>query len=131
MGYPNVPGFTEFLAAEKAAISARITVTKGAIASEAADLWAKTPLFLITARVRGGFSGGPVINAMGTAVGIVSREPLSKAADKNDLYAEYDNLGYGVVIPTEEIIKFLTACSKNDLTLVSRVDSRMIDYKPL
>jgi serine protease Do len=131
MGYPNVPGFTEFLAAEQAAISARITVTKGAVASEAVDMFAKTPLFLITARVRGGFSGGPVLGALGTAIGIVARQPEAEPADRSDLYAQYDNLGYGVAIPTEEIIKFLTACSEGGGNVASRLDTTSIGYREL
>lgn len=129
MGYPNVPGFTELLAAEKASVSAQITVTKGAVASEAADLFAKTPLFLITARVRGGFSGGPVLNALGNAIGIVARQPEAEPADKSDLYAQYDNLGYGVAIPSEEIVKFLSACSKGGEGIASRLDTATIGYK--
>jgi hypothetical protein len=48
LGYPNVPGFTELLAAERATISA-ITVTSGSIASSAKEIFAKASLFLITA----------------------------------------------------------------------------------
>jgi len=131
LGYPNVPGFTELLAAEKAAISTRLTVTKGAIASEATELFAKTSLFLITARVRGGFSGGPVLNATGAAVGLVSREPFAKADHSTDLYAQYDNLGYGVAIPSEAIIEFLTACSDDNRDIAMPLDVSTIDYVPL
>ena len=130
LGYPNVPGFTELLAAEKAAISARLRVTKGAIASEATEIFAKTSLFLITARVRGGFSGGPVLNATGAAIGLVSRQPISDGGQQADFYAQYDNLGYGVAIPSEAILEFLTACEKDNRDVAEPLDVKDIAYSP-
>lgn len=128
MGYPNVPGFTEMLSVEKAAISSRFTVTKGIIASKAHEIFAKTSLLLITARVKGGFSGGPVINNKGWAVGLVSRQPISGEKDDSMLWEKYDNLGYGVVIPTEEILHFFDCCRKNDYSVVSELDRDKITY---
>lgn len=129
LGYPNVPGFTELLAVEKAAVSARITVTSGAIASSATEIFAKASMFLITARVRGGFSGGPVINGSGLAVGLISRQPISCEGEGASLYAHYDNLGYGVAIPTEEIIAFLTACQNQDVETVDFKSGATILYR--
>lgn len=131
LGYPNVPGFTELLAAEKALISARLTATQGAIASEATEIFAKVPLFLITARVRGGFSGGPVLISSGAAVGLVSRQPFADFGGGSDLYAQYDNLGYGVAIPSEVILEFLTACSTGNREITETVDPADIEYTPL
>jgi S1-C subfamily serine protease len=131
LGYPNVPGFTELLATEKAAISARLTMTKGTIVSEATEMFAKTSLFLITARVRGGFSGGPVLSSVGTAVGLVSRQPISGENQSSELYAQYDNLGYGVAIPSEHIIEFLTACKDGNCDIAMPLDAATISYTPL
>jgi S1-C subfamily serine protease len=131
LGYPNVPGFTELLAAEKAAISSRLTVTKGAIASEATELFARTSLFLITARVRGGFSGGPVLNATGAAVGLVSRQPIADASQSSELYAQYDDLGYGIAIPSEAIVEFLTACKDCNRDVAIPMEIRNIGYTPI
>lgn len=128
LGYPNVPGFTEMLAAEKAAISSRITATRGTIASNPTEIFARTELFLITAKVRGGFSGGPVIDSWGAAVGIVSRQPVSQDAEDRALWDRYDNLGYGVVIPTEEIDKFLKACRDNNEEYFERIDPASLGY---
>jgi hypothetical protein len=130
LGYPNVPGFTEVLAAEKAAISTRITVTRGSVASKATEIFAKVPLFLITARVRGGFSGGPVINGKGLAVGVVSSQPVSGGDSPADFYSQYDNLGYGVAIPSEEVSKFLAACGRRDESLASFIDPSRLGYRP-
>lgn len=80
MGYPDVPGFHPALAAEAAAISARMTALRGRVASAPTELWSNAEMFLITARVRGGFSGGPVFDRFGQAVGVVSREPQAQTS---------------------------------------------------
>ena len=129
LGYPNVPGFTELLAVEKAAVSARITVTSGTIASSAKEIFSKPSVFLIAARVRGGFSGGPVINGSGLAVGLVSRQPMSPAGEGDEFYAQYDDLGYGVAIPSEQIISFLEACRNEDSETVQFTAGVSIPYR--
>ncbi len=129
MGYPNVPGFTEFIAAEKAAVSARITVSRGAITAKAYDMFAKAELLLITARVRGGFSGGPVLSSRGSVVGIISREPIAAPADAPDFVSQYDNLGYGVAIPANEISVFLQACLDGNSDVVSALDVSSVRYE--
>ena len=116
------------LAVEKAAISSRITVTKGSIASKTKEIFAKTLLFLITARVRGGFSGGPIINSHGNAIGIISRQPVSDQGEDNDMWKKYDNLGYGVAIPSEEIIKFIEGCKNNDNSIMQHLNTEKINY---
>lgn len=92
LGFPKVPGFHNFLTAEKAQISSRFTATTGQIAAEASDIWIKEKLLLITAKIKGGNSGGPIINRNGALVGIASQMPASEG--------DYDNLGYGTVIPS-------------------------------
>ena len=100
MGYPKVPAFTAFLTSEKASISgkaeARITPTKGCITAYANEYLAKIEAMLITAKIRGGNSGGPVINQNGCLVGIACQLP--------NYYGEigdYDDLGYGVAVPSK------------------------------
>ena len=103
MGYPKIPGFTCFQTAEQAVISAipeqRFTVTEGQIAAEAKQLWSQENLFLITAKVKGGNSGGPVINKWGFCVGVVSQEPFADG--------DYDDLGYGTAVPAHFILDIL------------------------
>ena len=98
MGYPRVPTFTNFLTAEKATISSkassRITPTTGAIAAYGYEYLTKINAMLITARIRGGNSGGPVINERGSLVGISCHIP-----DADSKNGDYDELGYGVAIP--------------------------------
>ena len=107
LGFPDVPGFLPALAAEKALISSRLTATRGAIASVPFEFWARTELLLITARVRGGFSGGPILNEKGDCVGVISRDPVSQSGDRLDEAIHlYDNLGYGTAIPATLVRAF-------------------------
>lgn len=54
---------------------------------------------LITARIRGGNSGGPVIDSNGAVVGVAFSEPMSKG--------DYDEMGYGVAYPIEIFYQIL------------------------
>jgi serine protease Do len=108
LGYPDVPGFHPTLAAERALISSRLTASRGAIAATPVEIWAKAELLLITARVRGGFSGGPILDENGEYVGVISRDPTYQASDHLDeAFHKYDNLGYGIAIPAPIASAFL------------------------
>ncbi len=100
MGYPKIPAFTDFLTAEKATISskasARITPTKGAIAAFGTEYLARMEAMLITAKIKGGNSGGPVINSNGCLVGVACQVPNYEGE-----IGEYDNLGYGIAVPVK------------------------------
>lgn len=107
LGYPKIPVFTDFLTAEKATISSkaevRLTPTKGTITAFGNNYMAKTELMLITAKIRGGNSGGPVINEEGAVVGISCQIPNYEG----DI-GEYDDLGYGIVTPIKYLIEILS-----------------------
>jgi len=124
VGYPNVPTFAEVLAVEKATISSEIIPTKGIIASKPTEIFSKAPLYLISARVRGGFSGGPIIIDRGLVVGIVSRQPISGTTPTNSFYTQYDNLGYGVAIPTEQILLFTKGVYDRDESVCEKIEIR-------
>jgi S1-C subfamily serine protease len=110
LGYPDVPGFHQTLAAERATISSRYTAVTGAVTAIAKDIWTPTDLLLVTARVRGGISGGPLISERGRLVGLVTREPAQDASvDK--LAHKYDNLGYGVAIPSAAVARLVASAS--------------------
>lgn len=99
MGYPKVPAFLDFLTAEKATISTmaqmRMTPSKGSIAAMAEEIhtYRETRLMLITAKIRGGNSGGPIINNKGCVVGVAFGEPTAEGS--------YDDVGYGVGMPIQ------------------------------
>lgn len=107
MGYPRIPAFTDFLTAEKATISskaeARITPTKGSIAAYGHDYLASIEAMLVTARIKGGNSGGPVINKNGCLVGVACKLPCY---EKN-VNQYYDDLGYGIVIPVKHVANIM------------------------
>lgn len=111
LGYPKIPAFTDFLTAEKATISSkaisRITPTKGAIAAVETNYLARTELMLITAKIRGGNSGGPVINEEGSVVGISCQLPNYEGE-----IGDYDDLGYGIVIPIKYLFEILSEKNK-------------------
>ena len=111
MGYPKIPAFTSFLTAEKAVISSmvssRITPTKGAIAAYGYEYLVKTDAMLITARIRGGNSGSPIINQNGCLVGIACQ-----ILDTNPQNGDYDDLGYGVAVPVSCLRKIITTKTK-------------------
>lgn len=104
LGYPKIPAFTDFLTAEKATISSkaevRLTPSKGTIAASGYNYLAKMELMLITAKICGGNSGGPVVNEEGAVVGGACQIP--------DYEGDYDNLGYGIVIPIKYLGEILS-----------------------
>lgn len=106
LGYPKIPAFTEFLTAEKATISSkatsRLTPTKGAIAGFGYNYLSRAELMLITAKIRGGNSGGPVISEEGCVVGVSCQIPYYES--NND---DYDDLGYGIVVPIKYLIDII------------------------
>lgn len=91
LGYPKIPGFHNFITGEKALVSSRFTGTKGSVASTAEDIWIRENLLLITAKIKGGNSGGPIISSKGKIVGVASSLAIGEG--------KYDDLGYGTVIP--------------------------------
>ena len=111
MGYPKIPAFTNFLTAEKATISSkatsRITQTAGSIAAYGYEYLTNMNAMLITARIRGGNSGGPVINQYGCLVGIACHIP-----DTNPDNGDYDDLGYGVAVPVHYLTEIMSKKAK-------------------
>ena len=90
MGYPSHSGFDNF-----------ITATIGSIAAIEKSYLTKYDLMLLTSKVKGGNSGGPVFNNQGYVVGVVTETPNPKGEG-------YDQFGYGLAMPQyyiEEIIK--------------------------
>ena len=64
---------------------------------------------ILYARVKGGNSGGPVINRFGTVVGIIVNVlPDIKKPEK------FDELGYGIAISANEIIEIIENDNKNE-----------------
>jgi serine protease Do len=123
LGYPRIPGFISHLAAEKATVAARLEVSKGKIASSPFEIFAKSELLLISAKVRGGFSGGPVLNTRGVCVGLISRSPAIENGSQSD------DLGYGTAIPGHLISSFVSDFHAQNETSVERIPGSNFEWE--
>ena len=111
MGCPTVPGFDQMLITEMAQIAAELKPTElkstiGHVVAQERAYLGNQPYLLISARVKGGNSGGPVIGREGKVVGVVAQ--LSAEAE-----GRLDVLGYGVVVPTSTLKQLLQAANNN------------------
>lgn len=114
MGYPKIPQFFDFCAAEKSTISS--ILTRGSIASLADQYLSRSTrqLMLVTARIRGGNSGGPIIGSNGAVVGVAFSEPSSEG--------DYDEMGYGVAYPIEVFYQMLNDSTTMNVKFVDDVN---------
>ena len=99
MGYPPIPGFHPVLIAEAAKVSGFLQATTGSIVGESSSYLDGQPYILVSARVKGGNSGGPVISSAGRVVGLVAQLPM--------VDGRIDMLGYGVAAPAQAIRSLL------------------------
>lgn len=102
MGYPPIPGFQTILVSETAQISGYLKSSTGQIIAQDSSYLDGQEYMLITARVKGGNSGGPVVGEQGKVVGIVTQVPEDDGMT--------DLLGYAVALPAQAIGKFLIDC---------------------
>lgn len=102
MGYPPIPGFDAILISETAHINSKLKAAIGKINGSGTAYLDNQDYFLINAKVKGGNSGGPVINKKGYVVGILVNIPANPEDTK-----QLDHLGYGIATPSEEIQKIL------------------------
>lgn len=103
MGYPKHAGFGNFL-----------TATTGQIAGVETSYLYHHELMLLTGKIKGGNSGGPVLNNKGQIVGIVTETPDPKG--------DYDKFGYGLAIPYKYIDN-LTETYNKKITFVDDITS--------
>ena len=98
MGYPPISGMYPVLISEKGKMAATMKSTTGVNVAETKEYLRDLDCFLITARVKGGSSGSPVINKLGACCGIVVSLPNDiQNPDRIDL------LGYGACLPAKYI----------------------------
>ena len=101
MGYPPITGFNAILTSETATVGAYQKSSTGQVIGAGKPYREHLDFFLINARVKGGNSGGPVINNGGQVIGVVVRLPFDSQSDSNN--PRYDLMGYGVCLPAKYI----------------------------
>ena len=121
MGYPKVSFFLNFCTGEKATISSqaelRMTPTVGAIAAQGEIYYPKglPSVYLVTAKIRGGNSGGPVINKEGMVVAVATG--ISAGEGLSD-----DNIGYGMAYPIQCVETMMSEKNYETCTFVEFLD---------
>lgn len=102
LGYPPIPGFNAILVSDFAHVNAEIKSSIGKVVGSDRSYLDRQTYILLNARVKGGNSGGPVVNKQGYVIGIL----VHAAADKADTQ-KLDSLGYGIASPKSEWISLL------------------------
>jgi len=102
LGFPPIPGFEETLIADLATVNAEIKASSGRVVASGNSYLDRQKYFLINARVKGGNSGGPIVNRQGYVVGILVQTSMSP-----DDQQSIDSLGYGIATPKSEWINLL------------------------
>lgn len=105
MGYPPIPGLNPVLISEKASVASyvkgRQKSSTGQIVAQTDSYLSKLDFFIISARVKGGNSGCPVISNDGYVVGTVFQIPFDSKHSSNPDEERYDIMGYGVCLPSK------------------------------
>lgn len=105
IGYPPIPGMFPIQTAETASVGAYVKpnqkVAVGQVISPTKSYFSDLDYFIINARVKGGNSGGPVINESGKVIGTVVQIPFDNQGGASG--GRYDIMGYGVCLPSKYI----------------------------
>jgi serine protease Do len=97
LGFPPIPGFQEILITDIATVNAEIKSSYCRVVGTGSAYLDGQRYFLMNARVKGGNSGGPIVDRKGYVVGILVQSSMN-ATDTSNL----DTLGYGVATPVDE-----------------------------
>jgi serine protease Do len=102
LGFPPIPGFEATLISDIATVNAELKASNGRVVASSPSYLDQQKYFLINARVKGGNSGGPIVNHQGYVVGILVQASMSSTELQS-----LDSLGYGVATPKSEWISLL------------------------
>lgn len=109
MGYPPLATFDAIQINDTAHINSIQKSSKGKIVAQELRYGESTDYIILNAKVKGGNSGGPVINKFGTVVGIIVN-----VLPDIDQPEKLDQLGYGIAISANEIIEIIENDFKNN-----------------
>jgi serine protease Do len=105
MGFPPIANLPSIQTAETATIGAYQKASTGQVVANTTAYRTQMDFFLVNARVKGGNSGGPVINKEGKVVGTVVALPYELESDLDN--PRYDIMGYGQCLPSKYIEELL------------------------
>lgn len=103
IGFPPIPGFDVLKLYDISHINSFIRLSKGRIVGSGYSYLDSQDFLLFNARVKGGNSGGPIINSHGLVTGMLVQIPIS-SEDSSKL----DNLGYGIAVPGQSLLNALS-----------------------
>lgn len=117
MGYPPIPGLNPVLISETASVASYVNgrqkATTGQVVAEVGSYMSTLDFFVITARVKGGNSGSPVINRDGYVVGTVFQIPFDSQGGADG--GRYDIMGYGICLPSKYIMDLINQHESHNL----------------
>ena len=109
MGYPPVPCFDLIKVAETASVGTIISGGQksvvGQVVAPGNSYMSPLDYFLINSRVKGGNSGGPVINEEGKVIGTIVETPFDSAGGSDT--GRYDIMGFGICLPSKYITQLM------------------------
>jgi serine protease Do len=110
LGYPPIPGFRSVLVAEVSEVCGKLLSSEGQVVAAAQAYLDQQEYLIISARVKGGSSGGPVVAKDGKVIGVVAQMPAGSGGN-------VDPLTYGAVIPTA-VVETLLAQGANSCSQI-------------
>lgn len=102
IGYPPIPGFNSLKICDISHVNSYVRLAKGRIVGSGCSYLDSQDFLLFNARVKGGNSGGPIINNRGVVVGMLVQIPI----DTEDS-SKLDNLGYGIAVTGQNLLDAL------------------------
>lgn len=99
IGFPPIPGFDALKLYDVSHINSFVRLSKGRIVGSGHSYLDSQDFLLFNARVKGGNSGGPIINKYGLVTGMLVQIPISSEDS-----SKIDNLGYGIAVTGQSLL---------------------------
>lgn len=103
IGFPPIPGFDSLKLYDVSHINSFVRLAKGRIVGSGHSYLDSQDFLLFNARVKGGNSGGPIINKHGLVTGMLVQIPISSEDS-----SKIDNLGYGIAVTGQSLLDALS-----------------------